>query len=93
MYLGDSLDLQGSRMDPDRDAIVGYRWFIVTSPVGSSPPFGPSDVYDSTFTPDLEGNYTFVQVSYGIDVSLLDFVTIKVTKNQSPTAVAASGIT
>lgn len=64
MWLGDSIVLHGSADDPDGDPVLGWQWGIVTAPSGSSPLFTGTDTPEPSFTPDMEGSYSFSVIAW-----------------------------
>jgi hypothetical protein len=76
---GESVGLQGSAADPDGDAVLDWRWSVVSSPAGSSPSLSDPNQPDATFTGDLEGDYVLGLIAGdGIDWGAPDTVTITV---------------
>ena len=81
--------LEGSGNDLDGDSL-NYLWTLNSRPSGSSLIFNDSTLLASTFTPDVDGNYTFsFTTNDGVLNSLSDSVRIEATTaNRAPTANA-----
>jgi len=81
--------LDGSGTDPDGASIVDYLWTIESTPLGSSAYVQEPAQPDTQFVPDLVGEYVLsLIVSDGTDWGEKDCVTINVTENLLPVAVA-----
>lgn len=92
-YAGADVQLQGSATDPDGDAIASWLWRFESVPAGSGAALSNPAVVAPTFTPDLPGDYVLSLVaSDGTDASPPDFVTIHVSLDLPPVAVAAADV-
>ena len=92
IYLGQEVLLDGSAsFDPDGDTIVSYTWNLELAPAGSGAALSPADAVNTSFTPDVVGEYVVsLVVSDGIDTSLADEIFIHVIENLAPTAVISA---
>ena len=91
VFLGSSVNLHGTAIDPDDDPIVGWIWEIESSTAGSTPLLGAEFSANASFLADVPGNYTLSLVAFdGTDWSIPDSVVVTYVENQMPIAVAAA---
>jgi hypothetical protein len=86
--------MDGTATDPDGDPIVSWLWSIEQEPA----PFAGSLVFETypnaSFQGSVAGEYILsLVVGDGMDLSEPDFVTITVSENLPPTAVASANVT
>jgi len=91
MFLGDSITLHGSAVDPDGDAVVDWQWEVISAPAGVVHNLAFDNTPDPIFTTDTLGNYviTLVAADY-FDWGEPDATLVTVVENQPPTAVASA---
>lgn len=85
---GTPLRLSGRGTDPDGDPILGWRWEVVSSPVGVDPEavLTGADTRTPLFSPVVKGRYELeLRVSDGVLESLPDLLVAEAT-NRPPTA-------
>ena len=91
IFLGESVTLHGSAMDPDGDIIRGWEWEVISAPEGSNYSLADADTPDAQFTTDTVGNYVLTLIAAdGFAWSDPDAVLVIVVENLPPTAVASA---
>jgi hypothetical protein len=92
-FLG-TAQLNGSGSDPDGDPL-SYSWSVASAPEGSTAVISNPNIYNPTFTPDIEGVYTLSLIVTDNDVPPISSApdTMRVTTtNHAPVANAGSDI-
>lgn len=57
--LGETITLSAAGSDPKNGDPLTYRWSIVSAPVGSTAQIAAPTAVETTFTPDMVGDYVF----------------------------------
>ncbi len=94
IFFGESVVLHGTATDSDGDPIVSWLWTIDVKPEGSVASLSYPTTQDPVFWPDLTGDYVLsLVVSDGTNESLPDSITVHVTLNLPPVAIATADVT
>lgn len=88
VFVGEIVQLHGTAIDGNGDAIVSWAWSIDSMPEGGTAFLSDTNAQSPTFTPYLEGGYRIsLVVSDGRDKSLPDTVVIEVTASVIPVSI------
>ena len=91
IFLGESVELQGSATDPDGDIVVGWEWEVISAPSGSNYSLSRADTPNARFTTDTTGDYVLTLIAWdGIAWGDPDAVLVIVAENLPPEAVASA---
>lgn len=86
--------LTGTATDPDGDPIVSWSWTIEQEPVPGEGALLDPDLPTVGFRGSVAGDYVLaLVVSDGMDDSVPDYVTVHVSDNMPPMAVALADVT
>ena len=87
--VGSEVMLNGSKsVDPEGEAL-SFKWEIIKQPSGSNIKLDNANIVNPKFIPQLTGEYILsLTVSDGYVMSIADEVTITVSENQVPIAIA-----
>ena len=77
VFVGETVQLDGSAWDPDFDPITGWLWAFESMPDGSAAVLSNPGIRNPTFVPELPGDYELsLIVSDGLDPSDPDTMTV-----------------
>lgn len=88
MYLGETVTLQGSAIDPDGNLIRGWECQVISAPTGSAYDLTHADTANALFTTDMIGAYALTLIAWDGELwSDPDATVVIVVENHPPTAL------